>query len=159
MRKRVHPILTQWRSWHLKYRALATASETVTVVSLLALMLQTGRFRQMTEMRRWRGTLCPEKRDSSSLRISWVNLYLAWSLEGCMKTMSSVIHHTSTMCEMPGVISSVSEYECRFKISLAFKITRIWIHGPVFTHEEENLLYVEFKSNVNNLQVMELNWN
>lgn len=152
MRKRVHNILTQRRSGRLKYRALAISSETVTVVSLLDLMLQTGRFRQMTEMRRWRGTLCPEKIDSASLRISWVNLYLAWSLEGCMKTMPSVIHDTSTMCEMPGVVSSVSEYECRFRISLAFKITWIWIHGPVlvnsnlirnsneFTHEEENLL-------------------
>lgn len=39
-----------------------------------------GRFRQMTEMRRRRGTLRPLKTDSSSLRISWVKLYLAWSL-------------------------------------------------------------------------------
>lgn len=57
----------------------------------------------MTEMRRCRGTFCPLNTDSSSFRISWVKLYLAWSLHRCemdRRQSKTQLQHTHPVVEL-----------------------------------------------------------
>lgn len=71
--------------WRHNMQGLEVVISSTSCAALLGIKtwFYAGRFRQMTEMRRLLGTFCPLKKDSSSFSISWVKLYLAWSLRGC----------------------------------------------------------------------------
>lgn len=107
--------------------------------SRLHIGFYSGRFRQMTDTRRCRGTLCPLNADSSSFRISWVKLYLASSLDRCREnktkhvTVCSQLHivqsrtqllHTSLILwssqsfYQQMIIDTVQTFLCIFKLNL-----------------------------------------